>query len=117
MSEEEDKKDRFLFAVQRLHVELDALTNVHGMKGEAVNIMLTGIVDYDTFGEPVLKAVFTIDVHNEDVLQEAMDFMMFSYENNEESSNEYDDDQEEYESENWWQSIFDDWDDSPENLN
>lgn len=56
-------------------------------------------------------------MHNEDVLQEAMDFMMFSYENNEEGSNEYDDDQEEYESENWWQSIFDDWDDSPENLN
>jgi len=117
MSEEEDKRERFLIAVQRLHIELDALTHVHGMKGEAVNIMLTGIIDHDSFGEPVLKAVFSIDVHNEDVLQEAMDFMVFSYENNEDVSNKYDDEEEDYESDNWWKSIFDDWDDSPENLN
>jgi hypothetical protein len=113
MSEEEDKRDQFLIAVQRLHIELDAMTHVHGMKGEAVNIMLTGILDYDSFGEPVLKAVFSIDVHSEEVLQEAMDFMMFNYESNEYSTDE----EEEYESENWWKSIFDDWDDSPENLN
>lgn len=114
-----DKRERFLLAVQELHMELDALTALHGMKGEAVNIMLTGIIDYDIFGEPVLKAVFSIDVHNEEVLQEAMDFMAFSYESNETMSdaNEYHDEDEDYESDNWWKSIFDGWDDSPENLN
>ena len=56
-----------------------------------------------------------MDVHNEEVLQEAMEFLMFSYDHSE--SNTYNDEEEEYESQNWWKSIFDDWDDSPENLN
>ena len=110
-----DKSDKFLLAVQALHMELDAMTELHGMKGEAVNIMLTGFIDYDSYGEPILKAVFTMDVHNEEVLQEAMEFLMFSYDHSE--SNTYNDEEEEYESQNWWKSIFDDWDNSPENLN
>jgi hypothetical protein len=108
--------DKFLHAIQILHVELDALTHSFGMKGEAVNIMLTGVVDYDAFGEPILKAVFSLDVDNEEILAEALEFLKFSYEGGFPLSNEYRDEDEEYESENWWKDLLDDLD-SPENLN
>lgn len=108
--------DKFLHAIQILHVELDALTHSFGMKGEAVNIMLTGVVDYDAFGEPILKAVFSLDVDNEEILAEALEFLKFSYEGSFPIQNEYRDEDEEYESENWWKDLFDDLD-SPENLN
>lgn len=111
-----ERKDRFLEAVQILHHELDQLTKTFDMKGHAVNIMLTGVVDYDTFGDPVLKAVFSLDVDNEAVLMEAFDFLHFSYENPLNHENEYRDEDEEHESENWWKDLFDDLD-SPENLN
>ena len=107
--------DKFLHAIQILHVELDALTHSFGMKGEAVNIMLTGVIDYDAFGEPILKAVFSVDVENEDILSEALDFLRFSYDHPFEG-NLYRDEDEEYESENWWRDLFDDLD-SPEKLN
>lgn len=111
-----ERRDRFLEAVQILHHELDEITRAFDMKGQAVNIMLTGVVDYDAFGEPVLKAVFTLDVDSESVLLEAFDFLHFSYENSFSHENEYRDDQEEYESQNWWRDLFDDLD-SPEKLN
>jgi len=108
-----DRRDEFLKAVQKLHVELDMLTESYDMKGRAVNIMLTGVIDYDAYGEPVLKAVFTLDVENYEILSEALEFLMFSYET---PDNDYNDESEEYESENWWKDLFDDLD-SPENLN
>jgi|TARA_R110000851_G_scaffold293622_3_gene448214 hypothetical protein len=108
-----DRRNEFLKAVQKLHVELDMLTESYDMKGTAVNIMLTGVIDYDDFGEPVLKAVFTLDVDNDQTLSEALDFLLFSYSTHDD---EYDDESEEYESENWWKDLFDDLD-SPENLN
>ena len=112
-----DRRDEFLNAVQKLHVELDMLTESYGMKGRVINIMLTGLIDHDIFGEPVLKAVFTLDVENEQILSESLEFLMFSYESsNYDHENEYDDDKEEYESDNWWKDLFDDLD-SPENLN
>lgn len=111
-----ERKEKFLEAVQLLHLELDMLTESFDMKGVAVNIMLTGIIDYDTYGDPVLKAVFTLDVDSEQVLMEAFDFLMFSYESSEEERNEYLDEDEDFDSENWWKGLFDDFD-SPENLN
>lgn len=111
-----EHKDNFLQAVQLLHIELDALTHSFDMKGQAVNIMLTGVIDYDTYGDPVLKAVFSMDVENEEILMEAFDFLKFSYESNIGMGNEYLDEDEDYESENWWKDLFDDLD-SPENMN
>jgi len=111
-----ERKEKFLEAVQMLHMELDMLTESYDMKGVAVNIMLTGIIDHDDLGEPVLKAVFTLDVDSEQILMEAFDFLMFSYESREEEGNEYLDEDEDYESENWWKDLFDGLD-SPEKLN
>lgn len=102
--------------MQLLHIKLDDLTQSFNMKGQAVNIMLTGVIDIDTYGDPVLKAVFSMDVENEEILMEAFDFLRFSYESNMYMGNEYLDEEEDYESENWWKDLFDDLD-SPENLN
>ena len=99
-----------------MHIKLDDLTQSFNMKGLAVNIMLTGVIDTDTYGDPVLKAVFSMDVENEEILMEAFDFLRFSYESNMYMGNEYLDEEEDYESENWWKDLFDDLD-SPENLN
>lgn len=85
--------------VQKLHVLLDAITQKYDMAGEVVNIMLTGLIDYDEMGEPVLKAVYTLDVDNEDLLMEAFDFLHFSYE----FPGQSDEDQ----SESWYQGILD----------
>ena len=111
-----EHKDNFLQAVQSLHIQLDDLTKTFDMKGQAVNIMLTGIIDTDVYGDPILKAVFSMDVENEEMLMEAFDFLRFSFESNMYMGNDYPDDDEEEESENWWRDIFNDLD-SPENLN
>lgn len=103
-----ERKERFLLAVQTLHTELEHLTQLHGLSGQVVTIMLTGIMDHDSFGEPVLKAVFSLDVESEDLLMEAFDFLQFSYETNPpHHDNQYPDEREDYESENWWRKIFD----------
>ena len=94
-----DDRERFLQEVQRLHVLLEALTQKYGMHGEIVNIMLTGLIDYDEMGEPVLKAVYTLDVDNEDLLMEAFEFLHFSY--------EFPGKFEEDESETWYLDILD----------
>lgn len=88
----------------------EALTQKYDMQGEIVNIMLTGMIDYDEMGDPVLKAVYSLDVDNEDLLQEAFDFLSFSYT----FSSEIDDD---FASENWYRDILNDWGDIDPSLN
>ena len=64
-----DNRDKFLLEVHKLHKKMEAITQKYDIEGEVVNIMLTGMLDYDDFGEPVLKAVYSLDVDNEDLLQ------------------------------------------------
>ncbi len=85
--------------VQKLHVLLDALTQKYDMQNQVVNIMLTGLIDYDEMGEPILKAVYTLDVDNEDLLMEAFDFLHFSF--------EFPAGSDEDESESWYRDILD----------
>jgi hypothetical protein len=101
-----DDRDKFLLEIQKLHVMMEELTLKYNMHGEVVNIMLTGILDYDELGEPVLKAVYSLDVDNEDLLQEAFDFLSFSYTFSEEN--------DDLASETWYRSILDDFDDHPD---
>ena len=58
---------------------LEAITQKYDMEDEVVNIMLTGMLDTDDMGEPVLKAVYSMNVDNEELLMEALDFLHFSY--------------------------------------
>tara|TARA_R110002096_G_scaffold28879_1_gene87395 strand:- start:395 stop:544 length:150 start_codon:yes stop_codon:yes gene_type:complete len=45
-----DDRDKFLLEIQKLHVMMEELTLKYNMHGEVVNIMLTGILDYDELG-------------------------------------------------------------------
>ncbi len=97
-----DDREKFLLEIQELHIRMEELTRKYRMDGEVVNIMLTGILDYDDLGEPVLKAVYSLDVDNEDLLQEAFDFLSFSY--------TFCEDNDDADSETWYRSILDDKD-------
>ena len=94
------KQDQFLLEIQKVHRIVDMLVDKYDMRGEVVNIMLTGMISTDEFDDPVLKAVFSLDVESEDVLDETFDFLRFSYffpgpED------------EEWESENWYKDLLD----------
>ena len=73
------KRDRFLLEIQKVHRIVDMLIEKYDMRGEVVNIMLTGMISTDEFNEPILKAIFSLDVDNEELLDEAFDFLRFSY--------------------------------------
>ena len=90
---------------------MEAITQKYDIEGEVVNIMLTGMLDYDDFGEPVLKAVYSLDVDNEDLLQEAFDFLQFSYSFYEREEEEED------EITNWYQGILADLGIVPPSMN
>lgn len=105
-----DDREKFLIEVQKLHIQFELLTRKYNMQGEIVNIMLTGMIDTDEFGEPVLKAIYSLDVANEDLLQEAFDFLTFSYTFSEEIDDEF-------ASENWYKDILGDQGDVDPSLN
>ena len=86
------------------------LVDHYGMRGEIVNVMLTGMLSTDEFDEPVLKAVYSLDVYSDDVLDEAIDFLRFSHENPPEPDEEWD-------AENWYKDILDNPDDFNPSLN
>jgi|TARA_R110000803_G_scaffold46425_9_gene97487 hypothetical protein len=106
-----DRKEQFLLEVQKLHWHLEQLTELYDMKGEVINIMVTGMLDHDSFGEPILKAIYSLNVENEDVLDETLDFIRFSYTYNESVSDE------EEKSENWWSDLLNGNDSSENNFN
>ena len=93
-----DNREKFLLEVHKLHLRMEAITQKYDIRGEVVNIMLTGMVDYDEMGEPVLKAVYSLDVDNEDLLQEAFDFLHFSY--------SFPEEEEKITEDNWYKSIL-----------
>ena len=80
------------------------------MRGEVVNIMLTGMISTDEFNEPILKAIFSLDVDNEELLDEAFDFLRFSYLFPPEEDVEW-------ESENWYKDLLDSLDGIDPSLN
>tara|TARA_R100001369_G_scaffold89667_1_gene127563 strand:+ start:462 stop:788 length:327 start_codon:yes stop_codon:yes gene_type:complete len=107
-----DNREQFLLEVHKLHLMMEDITQKYDIQGEVVNIMLTGMLDYDDFGEPVLKAVYSLDVDNEDLLQEAFDFLQFSY-----SFYEKEEEEDEINSENWYQGILADLGIVPPSMN
>lgn len=105
-----DNREKFLMEVQKLHVLLEAITQKYDMEHEVVNIMLTGMIDTDEMGEPVLKAVYSLNVENEDLLMEALDFLHFSYS----GPIQMEDD---FHSDTWYLSILDELNDIDPSLN
>ena len=105
-----NNREKFLIEVQKLHVLLDAITRKYDMQEEVVNIMLTGMVDTDEMGEPVLKAVYTLDVTSEDLLIEAFEFLHFSFDTPIDTDDVF-------EAETWYRDILDELNDIDPSLN
>lgn len=104
------KRDRFLLEIQKVHRIVDMLIEKYDMRGEVVSIMLTGMLSTDEFNEPILKAIFSLDVDNEELLDEAFDFLRFSY--------LFPPDEDvEWESENWYKDLLDSLDGIDPSLN
>jgi hypothetical protein len=94
------RKELFLVEMQKVHKIVDMLVNKYDLQGQVINVMLTGMLSTDEFDDPVLKAVFSLDVESEDVLDEVFDFLRFSYVFPAEEDVEFD-------SENWYKEIID----------
>jgi hypothetical protein len=105
-----NNREKFLIEVQKLHILLDAITRKYDMQEEVVNIMLTGMIDTDEMGEPVLKAVYTLDVSSEELLMEAFDFLHFSFESPVPTNDEL-------EADTWYRDILDELNDIDPSLN
>ena len=106
----QERKDRFLLEIQKIHRIIDLLVDKYDMRGEVINVMLTGMISMDEFGDPVLKAVYSLDVENEDLLDETFDFLRFSYSFHPEED-------QEWESENWYRDLLDSLDGIDPSLN
>jgi hypothetical protein len=93
------RHEEFLLEIQKIHRIVDMLVDHYGMRGEVVNVMLTGMLSFDEFDEPVLKAVYSLDVNSDELLDEAFDFLRFSYEEPPELD-------EQWQAENWYRDIL-----------
>jgi len=101
--DDQTNKEMFLVEMQKVHKIVDMLVKKYGLEGEVINVMLTGFLSSDEFDEPVLKAVFSLDVDSEDLMDEVFDFLKFSY---------FDDffpleEDVDFASENWFKEIID----------
>ena len=105
-----ERKERFLLEIQKVHRIIDLLVEKYDLRGEVINVMLTGMLSTDEFDEPVLKAVYSLDVDNEELLDETFDFLRFSYTFPPEVD-------EEWESENWYKDLLDSLDGIDQSLN
>lgn len=76
----EENKDLFLMEVQKLHFKLDALIKEYGMEDIVVSVMMTGIVDFDEYDDPVMKAIYSYSLESKESLEEVVDFIVQSYE-------------------------------------
>ena len=77
--DDQTRKEMFLVEIQKVHKIVDMLVKKYDLQGEIINVMLTGFLSTDEFEEPVLKAVFSLDIETEDVMDEVFDFLRFSY--------------------------------------
>jgi len=75
-----DNKDMFLLEVQKLHFKLDSLIKEYGMEDIVVSVMMTGVVDFDDYDDPVMKAIYSYSLESRESLEEVVDFMVQSYE-------------------------------------
>lgn len=78
-------KEGFLFEIQRLHFEIEKVIEKYEMQDEVVSILLTGMIDEDNYSRPVLKAIFSYNLWDEEVMEEAVDFIKDTF-----NSNSYD---------------------------
>jgi len=76
----EENKELFLLEVQRLHFKLDSLIKQYGMEDVVVSVMMTGIVDFDEYEDPVMKAIYSYSLESKESLEEVVDFIVQSYE-------------------------------------
>lgn len=75
----EENKDMFLLEVQKLHFKLDSLIKEYGMEDIVVSVMMTGIVDFDEYDDPVMKAIYSYSLESKESLEEVVDFIVQSY--------------------------------------
>jgi len=76
----EENKDLFLLEVQKLHFKLDSLIKQYGMEDVVVSVMMTGVVDFDEYEDPVMKAIYSYSLESKESLEEVVDFIVQSYE-------------------------------------
>jgi hypothetical protein len=77
----EENKDMFLLEVQKLHFKLDSLIKEYGMEDVVVSVMMTGIVDFDDYQDPVMKAIYSYSLESRESLEEVVEFIVQSYDN------------------------------------
>lgn len=83
------EKEGFLFEVQRLALEMDALVDKYGVRKELMSIMITGLLEETEDGETKLKAIYSYNLNNREELEDLLEFANSTYE--EESDDEDDD--------------------------
>ena len=76
----EENKDLFLLEVQKLHFKLDTLIKEYGMEDIVVSVMMTGIVDFEEYNDPVMKAIYSYSLESKESLEEVVDCIVQSYE-------------------------------------
>lgn len=68
-------KEGFLFEVQRLFFEMESLIDKYGLRGEVVNLLVTGLIEKSPEGVSKLKALFSYSIEDAEELDEIIDFI------------------------------------------
>lgn len=72
-------REAFLFEIQRLHFEIEKVIEKYDMQDDVVSILLTGMVDEDKYSRPVLKAIFSYNLWDTEIMEEAVDFIRSTF--------------------------------------
>lgn len=72
-------REAFLFEIQRLHFEIEKVIEKYGMEDEIVSILLTGMIDEDSYSRPVLKAIFSYNLWDTEIMEEAVEFIRTTF--------------------------------------
>lgn len=72
---EDMNKDGFLFEVQRLAFELEALIDKYGVRDEVVNVLMTGVMEKTDEGTTRLRAIYSYSIDSQEELEDVLEFI------------------------------------------
>ena len=76
------ERDRFLFEVQRIAIEIENLIDEYNMRDDVMSLMIVGVLEpsqYEDEEFSQLKAIYGYNLHSRDELQELLNFASESY--------------------------------------
>jgi len=72
-------RQMFIYELQKAHEQINDLVSKYGMEDRFVGMVLTGLIDRKTDGDPKIEAIWSYSVDDKQQFDEIINFVKKSY--------------------------------------